>query len=64
MPFSSNPQECYECKDLREELSKLRSLLRAIAALPIHYGLAGDFDETHWIDKSRLDALLNSKEYV
>ena len=63
MSFSSNPDECYACKELEEELSKLRSIIRAIEQLPTHLGLAGDFDYDYWINRRDLDKVLNDKAY-
>ena len=63
MSFSINPETCYACLELEDELSKLRSMIRAIGALPTAFGIAGDFDTESWIKKSELDAILTDSEY-
>ena len=49
---------CYRCEDLDEELSKLKSMIRAIEQIQTYLGIAGDFDEERWIRKSDLDKIL------
>ena len=61
--FSSYERTCWKCEELKEELSKLRSMLRAIEQVPSEFGIAGDFDMESWIKRSALEIIFNAPEY-
>ena len=54
---------CYSCEELKEELSKLRSMIIAIEQLPAAFGIAGDFDDEHWVKKRDIISVIEDKEY-
>ena len=63
MSISDCPETCWECESLRDDISKLRSMIRAIEQVDTHFGLAGDFDTELWINKSDINKIINDPEY-